>query len=146
MVYITYNNDVRNIGYRWRYYSLQYLAIIYNGHYLSGIFSGKTEKIAAGCDNFWVMFLGSSSVLFAYSFLLLLGQFDNIYKVEQDSLYFFFLGGGFKGIYLRERNFTLWLVVSEIFLKDPPLHFIFFVRAWNIYLSDQCSLLLICYA
>ena len=32
---------------------------------------------------------GSSSVLFAYSFLLLFGQFDNIYKVEQDSLYFF---------------------------------------------------------
>ena len=32
---------------------------------------------------------GSSSVLFAYSFLLLFGQFDNMYKVEQDSLYFF---------------------------------------------------------
>ena len=32
---------------------------------------------------------GSSSVLFAYSFLLLFGQFDNIYKVEQNSLYFF---------------------------------------------------------
>ena len=56
---------------------------------------------------------GSSSVLFAYSFLLLFGQFDNIYKVEQDSLYFF-LEGGFKGIYLRERNFTLSYVVSEI--------------------------------
>ena len=26
----------------------------------------------------------------------------------------FFLGGGFKGIYLRERNFTLSYVVSEI--------------------------------
>ena len=47
----------------------------------------------------------SSSVLFAYSFLLLFGQFENIYKVKQDSLYFFFLEGGFKGIYLRERNF-----------------------------------------
>ena len=32
---------------------------------------------------------GSSSALFAYSFLLLFGQIDNIYKVEQDSLYFF---------------------------------------------------------
>ena len=43
-------------GYRWRYYSLQYLAIIYNGHYCSGLFSGKTEKMAAGCDDFWVIF------------------------------------------------------------------------------------------
>ena len=58
-------------------------------------------------------YTGSSSVLFAYSFLLLFGQFDNIYKVEQDSLYFF-LEGGFKGIYLREKNFTLSYVVSEI--------------------------------
>ena len=56
---------------------------------------------------------GSSSVLFAYLFLLLFGQIDNIYKVEQDSLYLF-LEGGFKGIYLRERNFTLSCVVSEI--------------------------------
>ena len=44
------------LGYRWRYYSLQYLAIIYNSHYCSGIFSGKTEKMAAGCDDFWVIF------------------------------------------------------------------------------------------
>ena len=35
---------------------------------------------------------GSSSVLFAYLFLLLFGQIDNIYKVEQDSLYFFVKG------------------------------------------------------
>ena len=42
-----------NIGYRWRYYYLQYLAMIHNGHYLSGIFSGKSEKMAAGCDDFW---------------------------------------------------------------------------------------------
>ena len=32
---------------------------------------------------------GSSSVLFAYLFLLLFGQIGNIHKVEQDSLYFF---------------------------------------------------------
>ena len=32
---------------------------------------------------------GSSSVLFAYLFLLLFGQIGNIYMVEQDSLYFF---------------------------------------------------------
>ena len=32
---------------------------------------------------------GSSSVLFAYSFLLQFGQIDNIYKVKQNSLYFF---------------------------------------------------------
>ena len=32
---------------------------------------------------------GSSSVLFAYSFLLQFGQIDNIYKVQQDWLYFF---------------------------------------------------------
>ena len=44
------------LGYRWRYYSLQYLGIIYNGHYWSSIFSGKTEKMAAGCDDFWVIF------------------------------------------------------------------------------------------
>ena len=41
---------------------------------------------------------------------------SNIYKVEQDSLYFF-LEGGFNGIYFRERNFTLSYVVSEGFLK-----------------------------
>ena len=35
---------------------------------------------------------GGSSVLFAYLFLLLFGQIDNIYKVEQDSLYFFLKG------------------------------------------------------
>ena len=58
---------------------------------------------------------GSSrpSVLFAYSFLLLFGQIDNIYKVEQEILVFF-LEGGFKGIYLRERNVTLSFVVSEV--------------------------------
>ena len=44
------------LGYRWRYYSLWYFAIIYNGHYWSGIFSGKTEKMAEGCDDFWVIF------------------------------------------------------------------------------------------
>ena len=72
---------------------------------------------------------GSSSVLFAYLFLLLFGQIGNICKVEQDSLYCF-LEGAFKGIYLRERNFTLsyvgtprmWFQRYE-FLKDPPLHF-----------------------
>ena len=45
-----------NVGYRWRYYSLQRLAIIYNGHYCSGIFSGKSEKMVAGCDDFWEIF------------------------------------------------------------------------------------------
>ena len=37
----------------------------------------------------------------------------------------FFLEGAFKGIYLREKNFTLsyiWFQRYE-FLKDPPLHF-----------------------
>ena len=63
---------------------------------------------APGCG-----YRGSSSVLFAYSFLLLFGQIGNIYKVEQDSL-FFFLEWSFKDIYLRERNFTLSYVVSEI--------------------------------
>ena len=56
---------------------------------------------------------GDSSVLFTYLFLLLFGQIDNIYMVAQDSLYFF-LEGGFKGIYLRERNLTVSYVVSEI--------------------------------
>ena len=46
-------------------------------------------------------------------FFYYFGQIGNIYKVEQDSLYFF-LEGAFKGIYLRERNFTLSYVVSEI--------------------------------
>ena len=32
------------------------LPIIYNGHYWSGIFSGKTEKMAAGFDDFGVIF------------------------------------------------------------------------------------------
>ena len=50
---------------------------------------------------------------FAYLFLLEFSQIDYIYKVQQDSLYFF-LEGGFKGIYLRERYFTLSYVVSEI--------------------------------
>ena len=49
-------STVFGIGYRWRYYSLQYLAIIYNGHYYSGILSGKTEKMATGCDDFGVIF------------------------------------------------------------------------------------------
>ena len=40
------------LGYRWRYCSLQYLVIIYYGHYWSGIFTGKTENMAAGCDDF----------------------------------------------------------------------------------------------
>ena len=56
---------------------------------------------------------GSSSVSFAYLFLLVFGQIGNIYKVKQDYLYFV-LEGAFKGIYLRERNFTLSYVVSEI--------------------------------
>ena len=34
--------------------SFQYLVIIYNGHYWSGIFS--TEKMAAGCDDFFGWF------------------------------------------------------------------------------------------
>ena len=34
-------------------FRLQYLAIIYNGHYCSGIFSGKMEIMAAACDDFW---------------------------------------------------------------------------------------------
>ena len=59
------------------------------------------------------MVKGDSSVLFAYLFLLLFGQIDNIYKVERDSLYFF-LEGAFKGINVRERNFTLSYVVSDI--------------------------------
>ena len=50
---VRYNNI---LGYRWRFYCLQYLAIIYNGHYWSGIFSGKTEKMAAECDDFWLIF------------------------------------------------------------------------------------------
>ena len=71
------------------------------------------KQITINKYKFWGTCGGSSSVLFAYSFLLLFGRFDNIYKVEQDSLYFF-LEGGFKGIYLREKNFTLSYVVSEI--------------------------------
>ena len=47
---------------------------------------------------------GSSSVLFAYSFLLLFGQIDNIYKVEQDSLYFFFLRG-IQGHLFKRKKF-----------------------------------------
>ena len=71
----------------------------------------------------------------------------------------FFLEGGIQGHLLRERNFTLSYVVSEIWFFEwsPPLFVMgealgihynqtFFVRAWNIYLSDDCSLLLICYA
>ena len=43
---------------------------------------------------------GDSSVLLAYLFLLLfgIGKTDNIYKVKQDSLYFFFLNGDSRGI------------------------------------------------
>ena len=46
---------------------------------------------------------GDSSIVFAYLFLVLFGQIDNIYKVEQDSLYFF-LERGSKGNYLREKK------------------------------------------
>ena len=38
------------------------------------------------------LYRGDSSVLFAYLLLLLFSQIDNIYKVEQDSLYFFLEG------------------------------------------------------
>ena len=38
-----------------------------------------------------------SFTIFAYLFLLLFGQIDNIYNVEMDSLYFF-LEGDSKGI------------------------------------------------
>ena len=44
---------------------------------------------------------------------LICNKIDDIYKLEQDYLYFF-LEGGFKGIYLRDRNVTLSYVVSEI--------------------------------
>ena len=55
------------LGYRWRYYSLQYLAIIYITATIIGqafsqekqrkAFSQeKTVKMAAGCDDFWVIF------------------------------------------------------------------------------------------
>ena len=60
---------------------------------------------------FWYLLVNFVRAI--YSFLLLFGQFDNIYKVEQDSLYFF-LVGGFKGIYLIEKNCTLSYVISEI--------------------------------
>ena len=44
-------------------------------------------------ENEWPKHRGDSSVLFAYWFLLLFGQIDNICKVKQDSLYFFFSRG-----------------------------------------------------
>ena len=56
---------------------------------------------------------GDFSVVFAYLFLLLFGQTDNIYKVEQDFMDFF-LEGKFRSVYLSEINFTLSSVVSEI--------------------------------
>ena len=67
------------------------------------------------------IFLMGRFYCFIHQFVsLLFGQIDNIYKVEQNSLYFLF-EGGFKGKYLRGKKFTLSYVVSEIrFFKDPP--------------------------
>ena len=72
--------------------------------------------------NLQTVMRGSSSVSFAYLFLLLFGQIGNIYKVEQDSLYFFFLEGGFKGIYLRERNFPFLLWFQRYEGSAPTFH------------------------
>ena len=56
-----------------------------------------------------------ASVLFAYLFLLLFGQVNNILQLRSSrNPGIFFLAEGFKGIYLRERNFILSYVVSEI--------------------------------
>ena len=51
-----------------------------------------------------------------YGFICLFVSFTiwkivNIYKVDQDSLYF---KGGFKGNYLREKTFTRSYVILEI--------------------------------
>ena len=92
------------------------------------------EQLYTGFDRFLPVnavmkgYRGSSNVLFAYLFLLLFGQIGNIYNttnvknmhLHRDSnpgragILVFFLEGAFKGIYLRERNFTLSYVVSEI--------------------------------
>ena len=45
---------------------------------------------------------GDSSVLFAYLFLLLFGQIENIYKVMQDSLHFVFSKGTQKQLFKEE--------------------------------------------
>ena len=55
----------------------------------------------------------SSSVLFAYLFFQYLAKLI-IFTRSSRIPCVFFLEGGFKGIYLRERNFTLSYVVSEI--------------------------------
>ena len=69
--------------------------------------SGVDEPITTRC--FHACCGGSSSVLFAYSFLLLFGQIDNIYKVEQDSLYFFLKGDSRAFISEKEiLPFRMW--------------------------------------
>ena len=62
--------------------------------------------------------MGDSSVLYAYLFLSLFGQVDNIYKVEQDSLYFF-LQGGFRGNFKGKQNspFYMWFQSYDVW-KD----------------------------
>ena len=76
-------------------------------------FRGESVTTVSTWRRLFMTMRGGSSVLFAYLFLLLFGQIVYIYKVEQDSLYFF-PEGGFKGIYLRERHFTLLFLVSDI--------------------------------
>ena len=59
--------------------------------------------------------MGDSSILFAYLFLLLFGQTDHkLYLQDQAGHLVFFLEGGFKGNYFREKNVTLSYVVSEV--------------------------------
>ena len=51
---------------------------------------------------------GGSSVLFAYSFLLLFGRIDKIYKGEQDSLYIF-SWRGIQGHLFNRKKFYLFV-------------------------------------
>ena len=57
--------------------------------------------------------IGENLVFFAYLFLLL-GQIEYIYKIKQV---------GFRGNYLRGKNFTLSFVVFRAMIFDPPLYF-----------------------
>ena len=59
---------------------ISYLVITHNGHYWSGIFSGKTEKMAAGCDDFR-LFLGDFRHFFAgvLSINIFTGKMINVF-------------------------------------------------------------------
>ena len=92
---------------------------------------------------------GDSSVSFASLFLIYIWQINNIYKVEQDSLYFFFFKGDKKK---SDSLFNGWGIFGRIYpfisCGSPrnSLQSDISVEAWNILLIRWYSFQMLCLA